>query len=81
MGPFFAFFPRKKAGVPRWCVWLAAKKLGARLRGRTATQRSKNSEKALGRVVGEGSQKGSEKGACCGFTVKKGSEKGSQKGF
>ena len=42
--------------------------LGARLRGRTATQRSKKgSEKVLGRVLGEGSQKGSEKGACCGF--------------
>ena len=56
--------------------------LGARLRGRTATQRSrKGSENVLGRVLGEGSQKVSEKGACYGFTVKKGSEKGSQKGF
>ena len=41
--------------------------LGARLNGRTATQRSKNgSEKVLGRVLGrvlgKGSQKGSEKG-------------------
>ena len=44
--------------------------LGARLRGRTATQRSKKgSEKVLGRALGKGSQKGSEKG-----TVKEGSE-------
>ena len=36
--------------------------LGARLRGRTVTQRSKKgSEKVLGRVRGRGSQKGSEK--------------------
>ena len=52
--------------------------MGARLRGRTATQRSKKgSEKVLG--------KGSEKGGCCGFYSKKrvlrrvlrrGSEKG-----
>ena len=28
-----------------------------------------------------GSQKGSEKGACCGFFSQKGSENGSQKGF
>ena len=47
--------------------------LGARLRGRTATQRSKKgSEKVLGRVLGKGSQKGSEKGACYGFQSKKG---------
>ena len=47
--------------------------LGARLRGRTATQRSKKgSEKVLGRVLGKGSQKGSEKRACCGFYSKKG---------
>ena len=47
--------------------------MGARPRGRTATQRSeKDSEKVLGKA----SQKGSEKGACYGFTVKKGSEKG-----
>ena len=40
------------------------------LRGHTATQRSKKgSEKVLGRVLG---QKGSEKGACCGFYSKKG---------
>ena len=33
--------------------------LGARLRGRTATQRSKKgSKKVLGRVLGKGSQKG-----------------------
>ena len=38
---------------------------GARLRGRTATQRSKKgSEKVLGRVLGKDSQKGSEKGVC-----------------
>ena len=47
--------------------------LGARLRGRTATQGSKKgSEKVLGRVLGKGSQKGSEKGVCCGFYSKKG---------
>ena len=47
--------------------------LGARLRGRTATQRSKEgSEKVLGRVLGKGSQKGYEKGACYGFYSKKG---------
>ena len=46
--------------------------LGARLRGRTATQRSKKgSEKVLGRVLGKGSQKASEKGACYGFCSKK----------
>ena len=52
--------------------------LGACLRGRTATQRSKRgSEKVLGRNLGEGSQKGSEKGGVgMGFTVKKGSQKG-----
>ena len=38
--------------------------LGARLRGRTGTQRSKKgSEKVLGRVLGKGSQTGSEKRA------------------
>ena len=47
--------------------------MGARLRGRTATQRSKKgSEKVLGRVLGKGSQKASEKGACYGFYSKKG---------
>ena len=46
--------------------------LGARLRGRTATQRSeKGSEKVLDKVLGKGSQKGSEKGVCCGFYSKK----------
>ena len=51
------FFP-KKAGIG------GSGKLGARLRGRTATQRSeKVSQKVLGRVLGKGSQKGSEKGA------------------
>ena len=57
--------------------------LGARLRGRTATQRSKI--RVLRRFWegfwGRGSRKGSEKGACCGFYSKKGSEKGSEKGF
>ena len=44
--------------------------LGARPRGRTATQRSKKgSEKVLGRVLGKGSQKASEKGASYGFFV------------
>ena len=48
-------------------------KLGARLRGCTATQRSeKGSEKVLERVLGKGSQKGSEKGVCCGIYSKKG---------
>ena len=47
--------------------------LGARLRGRTATQRSKKgSEKVLERVLGKGSQKGSEKGVCYGVYSKKG---------
>ena len=60
-----------------------ARLLIARLRGRTATQRSKKgSEKVLGRVLEKGSQKGSEKCSFHGFyTVEKGSEKGSQKGF
>ena len=51
--------------------------LGARLRGRMATQRSKKgSEKVLGSVLGMGS----EHGTCnTWFTVTKGSEKGSQK--
>ena len=50
--------------------------LGARLRGRTATQRSWQG------FWGRCSHKGSEKGAFFYgfFTVKKGSEKGSQKG-
>ena len=42
--------------------------LGARPRGRTATQRSqKGSDKVLGTVLGKGSQKGSEKVACYGI--------------
>ena len=65
--------------IPR-CQWrhrcvvtLGEILLGARLRGRMATQRSKKgSEKVLGRVLGKGSQKGSEKGACYGFYSKKG---------
>ena len=64
---------------PKCPKWLGE---GARLRGRTAAQRSKKgSEKVLERVLGKGSQKGSEKGAWYGFYSKKGSEKGSQKGF
>ena len=61
--------------------------LGARLRGRTATQRSKKgSEKVLERVLGKGSGEGFwgrvlRRGSAMGFTVKKGCEKGSQKGF
>ena len=41
----------------RWvCMWC---RLGARLRGRTATQRSKTgSEKVLGRVLGGGFSEG-----------------------
>ena len=55
--------------------------LGARLRGRAATQHSKKgSERVLGRVLGKGSQKGSEKGAWYGFHSKKGSEKGFSEG-
>ena len=55
---------------------------GARLRGRTVTQRSKKgSEKVLERVLGKGSQRVLRRGPAMGFTVKKGSEKGSQKGF
>ena len=47
--------------------------LGARLKGRTATQRSeKGSEEVLGRVLGKGSEKGSEKGGCYGFYSEKG---------
>ena len=43
-------------------------KSGARLRGRTATHRSKKgSKKGSEKVLGKGSQKGSQKGACCGF--------------
>ena len=50
--------------------------LCARPRGRTATQRSKKgSEKVLGRVLGKGCQKGSEKWPCYGLYTKKSSEK------
>ena len=48
--------------------------LGARLRGRTATQRSKI--RVLRRVLEKCSQKGSEKGAWCALCSKKGSQKG-----
>ena len=57
--------------------------LGARLRGRMATQCSKKgyrSEKVLERVLGKGSQK-LRRSSAMGFTVGKGSEKGSQKRF
>ena len=60
---------------------LAFSDLGARLRGRTATQRSKKgSEKVLeGR---EGVLRSVlRRGPARGFAVKKGSEKGSQKAF
>ena len=46
-------------------------RLGARLRGRTATQRQRSKIRVLRRFcegfLGRGSQKGSEKGACYGF--------------
>ena len=58
------------------CHVSGCRQLGAHLRGRTATQRSK---KGSERVLGKGSQKGSQKGSCYGFYRKKGSEKGSQK--
>ena len=55
------------------------RKLGCTPKGSYGnTALKKGSEK----VLGEGSEKGSEKGACYGFfTVRKGSEKGSQKWF
>ena len=60
---------------------LKRSQLGARLRGRTATQRSKKgSETVLGRVLGKGSQKGSEKGVCCGFCSGKGFREGFSEG-
>ena len=65
--------PVEKGSAP--AVWgnMLDHQLGARLRGRTATQRSKKgSEKVLGRVLGKGSHKGSEKGAWYGFYNKKG---------
>ena len=57
--------------------------LDARLRGRTATQRSKNgSEKVPGRVLRAGVlRRVLRRGPAVGFTVNKGSEKVSQKGF
>ena len=62
---FFSFLARRN--------WTLSLKLGARLIGRTATQRSKKgSEKVLGRFLGKGSQKGSEKGACYGLYSKQG---------
>ena len=66
-----------------WCLYyFFTLVLGARLRVRTATQRSKKgSEKVLERVLEKGSQKGFEKGVCYGFTARKSSKKGSQKAF
>ena len=50
---------------------IRAPPLGARLRGRTATQRSeKGSEKVLGRVLGKGFSEGFW--PAMGFAVKKG---------
>ena len=55
--------------------WCESRELVARLRGCTATQRSKKgSEKVLGRVLGRTQ-------LARGFTVKRGSEKGSRRGF
>ena len=52
--------------------------LGARLRARTATQRSKKgSEKVLGRVL----RRVLRRGPAMGFIEKRGSAKGSQKAF
>ena len=55
--------------------------LGARLRGRTATQRSKKgSENVLGRVLGNGVlRRVLRRGPAMRFYSKKGSEKGSQR--
>ena len=70
---------QKYSTVKTGCVWDA---LGcvwdARLRGHTATQRSKQgSEKVLGRVSGEGFSEGFlRRGPVMGCTVPKGSEKG-----
>ena len=54
--------------------------MGARRRGRTATQHSKKgSEKVLGAVLGKGSQKGSEKAVWYWFysrVLRRGSQKG-----
>ena len=59
--------------VRRVCFGVSFHTLGARLRGRTATQHSKKgSEKVLERVLGKGSQKGSETGVCYGFYNRKG---------
>ena len=56
--------------------------LGARLRGRTATQRSKKgSEKVLGKVLEKGSQKGSEKWSFYGFYSRKGFWEGFSEGI
>ena len=55
--------------------------LGARLRGRTATQRSKKGlEKILEKILGKGSQKRSEKGVCYGIYNCKGFWGGRPKG-
>ena len=57
-------------------VDLAFPQLGARLRGRMATQRSKK-----GSEKGSGERRVLRRGLAVGFTLKKGSQKGSQKGF
>ena len=82
--PEFRFL--KSGSLRSGSAFGSTRELGARLTGRTATQRSKKgSENVLGRVLGEGSQKGSEKGACYGFyseervlrrVLRRGSEKG-----
>ena len=70
--------PRNRKSGKKGKILQSKLKLGARLRGRTATQRSKKaSEKVLERVLGKGSQKGSEKGAFfCGFCSKRGFSEG-----
>ena len=76
--PFFPFLPVYFSSIFRLFPFFRFQS-GARLRGRTATQRSKKgSEKILERVLGKGSQKGSEKGVCYGFYSRKGY---SRKGF
>ena len=65
--------------LEKQCLKPLSLNLGARLRGRTATQRSKKgSEKGSGEGV---LRRFLRRGPAMGFAVKKGSEKGSQKGF
>ena len=75
-------FERLNKFVPK-VAWVKAvcvrSHLGARLRGRMATQRSKKrSDKVLGKGCWEGFL---GRGPAMGFTAQRGSEKGSQKGF